>query len=159
MAVYDSIDDVKGRVPRQIWEAGPSSQPSVAEVTHWLAASSAWVEDTLRWKYAVPVTDETDGLVLRQAVSLLVAAQVWDAKGSFNPQSPGTAGADTGARLRKAAYELLGYDPKLARSSLVLPGSVESDSGEAAGGLSDSSFSDPDDSDGVPRLFTIRQEF
>ena len=158
MAVYATLDDVKGRIPKQIWEAGPSSQPSTSEVTNWLAASSAWVDDTLRWKYAVPITAEADVLVLRQAVSLLVAAQVWDAKGSFNPQSPGTAGADTGARLRKAAYELLGYDPKLARSSLVLPGTVESDSGEAAGGLSDSSFTDPD-CEGPPRYFTITQEF
>lgn len=153
---YAALDDVKARIPSQIWSGGPTAQPSEVAVSAWLTATSDWVDSSLRWKYAVPVTDATDLLILQQVVALLAAAQVWDVKASFNPQTGGTI---SGAGLRKNAYELLAYDAKSGRSNLVLPNTPESDSGEAAGGLADSSFTDPDACGSEPRYFRIGMDF
>lgn len=65
-----------------------------------------------------------------------------------------------GAGLRKAAYQILAYNERTGQSMLVLPNTPESDSGEAAVGQSEGTFTDPDstDEDVNVRYFAVGRE-
>jgi hypothetical protein len=156
VAGYADVTDVQARVPTQLLEIDASSQPSQSMVETWLEADSRWVDSTLRWKYAVPVTDPADQVILREIVADLTAARCWDVVGGHSAENP--AG---GAALATRAAQRLAYNRNTGQAMLVLPSAALSDSGEAEVGQPEGSFTDPDsDEEGVnDRFFRISQEF
>ncbi|HEU4751967.1 MAG TPA: hypothetical protein VFU47_02585 [Armatimonadota bacterium] len=148
MARYATLGEVQAHLPSGIWAPG-AGEPTAAKVQNWLDQQSAWVDNTLRWKYTVPVTDATDQATLGGIVAMLVAAQVWMALG-------GHSGDDLsgGRSLRKTALEMLAYSQATGQSRLVLPNTEESSTGEAAVMQPLGSFTDPDDG-GAARVFDV----
>jgi len=148
--VYATVADVQSRIPEGTFTIGPASSPSEAMVAAWIAADSAWVDATLRWKYTVPVSEAADVAMLAPIVAALAAAKIWAFVGGHNGEMP-----SAGTELRREALVMLAFDAKRGRSNLVLPSTVESDTGEAAVGQPESTFTDPDADDAIPRMFDL----
>lgn len=150
---YAVIGDVTDFVPSQIWTPAADSQPNEATITDWLTAQSRWLDSTLRWKYTVPITDAGDVALLKPIVARLVAAQVLEVLGGHDPTYSEFSG-----RVRKVALEMLAYSQAKGQSMLVLPNSGVSDSGEAAVGQAQSTFTDPAETGSVPFAFRIGED-
>lgn len=152
---YATAANVQARIPKQLCEIGPASQPSLSQVEAWLTAQSNWIDRALRWKYVTPITDADDIAVLREICAQLVASQIWDVKGSFGPDQ-----ASQGPHLRRSALETFAWDAKSGQSRLVLSDSSLSDTGEAAVMQPEGTFTDPDseDDDVNPRFFKISDD-
>lgn len=153
---YAVVADVQARIATQLLTITATSQPSSAQVGEWLDQQSAWIDATLRWRYAVPITNATDVDMLQPICAGLVAAMVYQVVGSHSAE-----GLEIARQLRRDALEMLGYAMQdgAGRSSITLPNSALSSSGEAAVGQPVSSFTDPDVSDNLPRFFEIDAEW
>lgn len=157
---YAVVSDVQGRIATQLLTIGASSQPTTDQVEEWLEQQSAWIDNTIRWRYAVPITNEDDVKLLRPICAALVAAMCWQVIGSHGGELPSPA-----KELRDEALQSLSYDRYVVsnsgRSMIVLPNSTLSDSGEAGLAAPEGSFTDPDsDTDDVnPRFFEIGMDF
>jgi hypothetical protein len=147
---YAGVEDVQGRIPRQLCEIGPESQPSLPEVEGWLEQLSGWIDSGLRWKYVTPVTAEPDLEVLRPIAADLAAARVWGVLAGHSEEY-----GRVGERLERFAKELLCWNRSTGRMLLVLPGSALAEDGEAAVARPAGTFTDPDAGGSEPRLFGI----
>lgn len=144
---YADVADVQARIPEQMLTIDGDSQPTESRVGDMLDAASAWIDSTLRWRYATPVTHPDDLMLLRPACDALVASQCWHVIGAASPDF-----ASHGKDLRKEAHSTLAFDERTGRSFITLPNTSLSDTGEAAIGQPESTFTDPD-SGGEPRAF------
>lgn len=151
---YATLPDVQARIPQSLWTGSPDSEPKASDVQGWLTQVTGWIDSSLRWKYTVPITDAGDLATLRPICADLVAARVWGVIAGHSEEY-----AKVGRELTKFAREMLAYDSRTGRSLLVLPSTAESDSGEAAIGQPEATFTDPDDCESEPRFFTIGMDF
>jgi len=153
MQRYASVADVQARVPRTLLTIDEESAVSDVQVEEWLDAHSQWVDGTLSWRYAVPLTDPESGRVLRPIVALLAAADVWDHLGghAVEPMAQPMA-------LRRTAHQMLGYQATTGRSNLLLTSATYSSSGEAAVQQPVSSFTDPDSATATDFTFKVGED-
>lgn len=170
---YASVADAQARIRTALLTIGAGSEPTTTQVTDWLEQWSLWVDQSLAWKYVVPVTQADDLKLLKPVVAALVAAECWGVIATANPGQE-----DRGPELRAEALAMLAYQPATARqfvpgvgmvavtaraglaekSFLVLPHTALADSGEAAVGAPVGSFTDPDAEGSVPRFFRAAME-
>src|SRR4051812_34390111 len=107
---YATSSAVQDRIPLQLWEAAPDSQPGLSVVEEWLAADTRFVEAALRWKYLVPVTDAEDLALLAPIVAALTAARVWTVVAAQGGQP-----TPAGDGMRREALQMLAYSASTGR--------------------------------------------
>lgn len=131
MSRYATLEDVQGRIPVQQWNsARDAQQPSRALVEGWLDTFSQWVDSTLAWRYAVPITHADDREILRGIVAELVVARVYATLAGHADQP------EVAREWRLSAERLLNFDAKSGQARLILPNSTPATSDEADQGIS-----------------------
>ena len=151
---YATISDVQSRIPTQLCEIGPESQPNEADVRGWLEQLSRWVDSGLRWKYEVPITETADLAVLTPIVADLAAARVWSVLAGSSEEY-----AKTGREMERFAKDMLAWNRNTGRMLIVLPSATLADDGEAATGRPAGTFTDPCVRGNQGRLFKIGMKF
>jgi hypothetical protein len=152
--LYATISDVQSRIPTQLCEIGPESQPAESDVRAWLEQLSRWVDSGLRWKYEVPITEEDDLAVLAPIVADLAAARVWSVLAGSSEEY-----GKIGDRLERFAKDMLAWNRNTGRMLIVLPSTTLAEDGEAAVARPAGTFTDPCGSGNQRRLFRIGMKF
>lgn len=151
---YATIDDVRSRIPAQLWAGVPDEQPSETDVRRWLEQLSGWVDSGLRWKYEVPITAADDLAVLTPIVADLAAARVWTVLAGSSEEY-----AKVGRDLERFAKDQLVWNRNTGRMLLVLPSTTLAEDGEAAVARPAGTFTDPCVNGNQRRLFRIGMKF
>lgn len=151
---YAELEDVQSRIPTQLCELGPASQPSQTDVEAWLAQISNWVDSGFAWKYEIPITAEADLAVLKPIVADLVAARVWSVLAGHSEEY-----GKIGESLARNARDMLMFNRTTGRMLLVLPSTTLATEGEAAVAQPAGTFTNPDVRGNNPRLFKIGMNF
>lgn len=80
MAVYHTLDDVKSRLPRQIADITPSSEPDDQQVNQLMDEVESFVNAQLAGRYQLPVSGSQSLQIVKSICADLVAARVWRMK-------------------------------------------------------------------------------
>jgi len=168
---YATVADVQARIWTDVLAISDESQPARADVEDWLCQESHWMDSTFAWKYRMPAADPEDRERLRPACADLVAGRVWRVLVPRNPGQEARPEELRGSALVAMVYQpgavrtltsslgrLASDPPREGRSHLVLPNTALADTGEAALGQPEGSFTDPEE-EGPERLFGAGREW